>query len=356
MVLTAQAACIRHLVLSVHRNLRLLGSCRWFPTGLPSTLIGASQNPWTRHCWTLASCVPRGSLLLVSCLACSAHFAPASSQPMCLLLQGQQTDKLPVSFLTNTTVYSSTPTQSDISDKVTGANTPSTSSSDTCSSKCSTLNIACSVLNRCWKKVFGFLGTIGSGGIACESGCAACCAANCAVQAVCSMTGLLYHGHLRTLQDVTAMVATQADVAIPGQAQVQQASTALTTYCTYTLPTFGGGDWHAGGSPRETWHMQSTLPVLHLRMQPTRAGLCCCPCPAVLVLYVGLRHGWWLKILRCCWSVINSTGGGGSSNQSDSLKAKQQQGKAKKSRGADGDEDGSGNEEVRCVCCADQSA
>lgn len=96
------------------------------------------------------------------------------------------------------------------------------------------------------------------------------------------------------------------------------------------------------------------LPVIDL-MQLTRAGLCC-PCPAVLVLYIGLRHGWWLKILRCCWSVINSAGGSGSSNQSSSLKAKQQQGKAKRSRNADSDEDGSGDEEVRCACCADQSA
>ena len=93
------------------------------------------------------------------------------------------------------------------------------------------------------------------------------------------------------------------------------------------------------------------LPVLHVCMQLTRARLCC-TCPAVLILYIGLRHGWWLKILRCCWSVINSTGGGGSSNQTNSPK----QGKAKTSRGADSDEDGSGDEEVRCACCADQSA
>ena len=99
-------------------------------------------------------------------------------------------------------------------------------------------------------------------------------------------------------------------------------------------------------------HMQQ-LPVLNYCMRLTRAGLCC-PCTAVLILYIGLRHGWWLKILRCCWSFVNSTGGGGSSNQSDSPKAKQ--GKAQKSRGADSDEDGSGDEEVRCACCADQSA
>ena len=90
-------------------------------------------------------------------------------------------------------------------------------------------------------------------------------------------------------------------------------------------------------------------------MQLTKAGVCC-PCPAVLILYIGLRHGWWLKILRCCWSVINSTGGGGSINQSDSSKAKQQQGKARKCRGVDSDEDESGDEEVSCTCCADQAA
>ena len=174
---------------------------------------------------------------------------------------------------------------------------------------------------------------------------------NFTVWTVSSMVACWVMGICRRCKILLNAAATPANVAIQGQAQVLQASAALTACCTHTLPTSGGGCWHAGFLPAATWHVQLALPVLDLCMQLTRAGLRC-PCPAVLILYIGLRHGWWLRILRCCWSIINSTGGSSSSKQSDSLKAKQRQGKAKNRRGADSDEDGSGDEEVGCACCA----
>ncbi|KAK9805195.1 hypothetical protein WJX72_005302 [[Myrmecia] bisecta] len=70
---------------------------------------------------------------------------------------GGLTDKAAFTFAVNATVYSPKPSQSDISDKLTGAGAP-TSGPQSCDQKCGSLwNVKCAIWNWCWGRIFKLL-------------------------------------------------------------------------------------------------------------------------------------------------------------------------------------------------------
>ena len=75
-----------------------------------------------------------------------------------LWLQGKKIATLKVSFATNATIYDTAPTQSDISDKVTGAGN---SNSTSCADKCAIYNLTCAGKNRCWSRIVLFFTYLG---------------------------------------------------------------------------------------------------------------------------------------------------------------------------------------------------
>ena len=68
-------------------------------------------------------------------------------------LQGVIVSSLLVNFTLNATVYDKTPTQSDISSKVTGVGTPATATA-TCTTTCPNIfNVTCLIKHLCWNRL-----------------------------------------------------------------------------------------------------------------------------------------------------------------------------------------------------------
>ena len=77
------------------------------------------------------------------------------------MFQGKKIDTLNVPFDTNATVYDTAPTQSDISDKVTGVGNATNSTSTTCAQKCAIYSLICAAKHKCWGRIGLFFAYIG---------------------------------------------------------------------------------------------------------------------------------------------------------------------------------------------------
>lgn len=78
-----------------------------------------------------------------------------------LLLQGKKIDTLDVGFTNNATVYDTAPTQSDISNEVTGTGNSTNATSTSCSSECALYNLTCAIKDKCYSRIGLFFGYIG---------------------------------------------------------------------------------------------------------------------------------------------------------------------------------------------------
>ena len=77
------------------------------------------------------------------------------------MLQGSKIDTLNVPFDTNATIYDTAPTQSDISDKVTGVGNATDSTSTTCAQECALYSLLCAAEHKCWARIGLFFAYIG---------------------------------------------------------------------------------------------------------------------------------------------------------------------------------------------------